>query len=328
MSFGGDASLCTAVVVSFVGVDSTFALRRGSLASSASSEAFRVQQELRETKGMLEQLDVKISCLGKDLVVLGSDVRTVLAAMKELFPVAFNVKQGCPATVDGLPSNTVSDDLIQGPYDCLANAFVYQNPFSQDNSRLLYSHNMTGQNNSANATYSNLFSNTTTDVNDMSVPLHPPACPIRSIPRLRTVPNQASSFDEGRSPYDLDACDVPSRSLGASADPVGAPERLPLLQPRLVANRRKASLPFCPELSRKVVGSRRVSHSTTDILSQTRQMGGGYSENRAHGLEPTAALRSAAAALDTQQASSDWNAEANFSTTNSCPPLKFLTTDL
>lgn len=308
-----------------------------------------MQQELRETKGMLEQLDVKISCLGKDLVVLGSNVRTVMAAMKELFPVAFKVKPGCPATVDGLPSNayTSSDDLIPGPYDSLGNAFAYPNPFSQDNSDMFLPHILPGQYNNANAIYDNLFANSTAP-DEMPVPSHPPSCPTRSSPRLRTVPKQASSFDEACTPYALDACDVPPRSFVSSAGDPAAPERL-ALQPRPIANRRKASLPFCPELSRKVVGSRRVSHSTTDILTQTRQMGGGsavglssfsrtggggggggavYSENRV-GLKPAfdgVGLRSVA--LDNNQPRNDWNPDAKFSTTDSNPPLKFLTTDL
>lgn len=53
-----------------------------------------MQQELRETKGKLEQLDVKITGLSKDLSMLGTNVRTVLVVLQQFFPVAFNTKTG------------------------------------------------------------------------------------------------------------------------------------------------------------------------------------------------------------------------------------------
>lgn len=231
----------------------------------------RLQEELRDTKGKLEQLEVKISCLSDDLVDLGSNVRTVLGVLVELFPVAFKAQ----SAEDGIGGEFRRD------VRALQNDSIVANETDPKSPNYSLSHGATAGPYDVPANQANL-----TDGLSAESPSDGLGSSQFQRGHASVSPRALDTITPGDQPglvasqeHFNDVCPVANIKNGGGQAPA-------LLTGPHFTNCRKASLSFYQEVSRrgtdpralvksreiaaKVVRARRASHSTTDILMQAK----------------------------------------------------------
>lgn len=240
-------------------------------------DGVRLQEELRETKGKLEQLEVKISCLSDDLVDLGSNVRTVLGVLVELFPVAFKAK----SAEDG-----ISGELFRRDVRALQNDSIVANETDPKSPDYYLSRGATSgpyENLGVLANQANLLADglsVESPFDGLGVSQFQRGHASVSSPRALDIitPGDQPGLVASNEHFN-DVCPVANIKNGGGLTPA-----LPT-GPHFT-NCRKASLSFYQEVSRrgtdprglvksreiaaKAVRARRASHSTTDILMQAK----------------------------------------------------------
>lgn len=256
-------------------------------------DGLKIQEELRETKGKLEQLEGKISCLNDDLVDLGSNVRTVLGVLVELFPVAFKAKSADGSDAFRQDGGAPQNDLIV-PNETDPNSMLYS-----------LSHGVTSgpYENQANFTddqFQRCHSSVSPRVLD----------PISLDDRPGLVASQ-EHFNDVANTKNWGGL-TPALSTGPHFTNCRNKPSLPFYQEMFRRGTDPRAFVKSREIAAKVVRARRASHSTTDILMQAKlqqqQMVGGCLN--AGGLNRSG-----------QQLGRDANPESSKS-------LRFLTTDL